>query len=172
MRHTTRKLQLTTRAPLDYTNKRMSGLTSKHLESFGQKHCENFLGVFSCDIHPEINGKKVFSVIFNESTHDEDGSHFVCIYAREKTLYYFDSLGLKCENKYILQFINLCNRKIVETNIQIQSYDSIFCGYFCLSFILFMCLNISYNKYFNFFSKTNLTLNDKIVVHLIIKLLD
>ena len=149
----------------------MEGLTSKHLEDFGQKHCKNFLGVFSCDLHPDITKRTTFSVIFNESKHNEDGTHFVSVYAKKNVVYYFDSLGLKCENEYILKFLNSTRRNVIEICRQIQSFHSIFCGYFSLSFILYMCNNMSYKKYINMFSTQNLKLNDKIVVELIIKLL-
>ena len=79
----------------------MSGLTNKYVEDFGIKFCRNFLGTYPCNILPDIQFKKQFSVVFNESKHDEEGTHFVCIYAEKNTVYYYDSLGLKCENEYI-----------------------------------------------------------------------
>ena len=148
------------------------GLTGKHLEEFGQKHCKNFLGVFSCDLYPDISKRKIFSVIFNESKHDEKGTHFVCLYAKTNVVYYFDSLGLKCENEYILKFINSTRRRVIEVGKQIQSFDSIFCGYFSISFIMYMCNNLPYKKYVNLFCDANLKLNDKIVVELIIELIN
>ena len=149
----------------------MSGLTSKYLEELGQKYCKNFLGVFPCNLHPNIEKSVIFSVIFNESKHDETGTHFVCVYAKKNDIFYFDSLGLKCENKYILKFLEKSQRNIIDVNKQIQSFDSIFCGYFCLSYILFMCLNKNLSSYFNMFNMENLKINDKIVTELIIKLL-
>jgi hypothetical protein len=149
----------------------MSGLTNKYVEEIGKEHCNNFLGVFPCNIHPEIKERKTFSVIFNESKHNEEGTHFVCVYANENKAYYFDSLGLKCENNYILQFLKNTQRIIIENNRQIQSYNSIFCGYFCLSFIIFMFIKNNFKKYFIFFSEKNLKINDNIVTDLLIKML-
>lgn len=150
----------------------MSGLTNKYIEDLGKKHCKNFIGTFPCNIHPNVNGKQTFSLVFNESKHNEDGSHFVCVYANKKEIFYFDSLGLKCENEYILNFLKTCGREIKENDIQIQSYNSIFCGYFCLSFIFYMKEGYSYRKYFPIFSKNDLTLNDKIVIELLLKMLN
>lgn len=149
----------------------MSGLTNKHVEDIGKKHCKNFIGTFPCNILPDVRGKEIFSLIFNESKHDEEGSHFVAVFANKNEIYYYDSLGLKCENKYILAFLETCSRKIKENNIQIQSYDSIFCGYFCLSFIIYMSKRYSYKKYFKIFCKNNLKLNDKIVVELLLEMI-
>jgi hypothetical protein len=96
---------------------------------------------------------------------------FVAIFANKNEIYYYDSLGLKCENKYILSFLNLSGRKIIENKIQIQSYDSIFCGYFCLSFIIYMSKQYSYKEYFKIFCKNNLKLNDIIVVEMLLKMM-
>jgi len=150
----------------------MSGLTNKYVEDFGMKHCDNFLGVFPCNIYPDVKKLNFFSIIFNESKHDEDGTHFVCVYSDKNFFYYFDSLGLKLENIYILNFINknLNGKKMIENKTQIQSYDSIFCGYFCLSFIIYMSSKMNIKKYYKFFSTENLKINDKIVVELLVKL--
>lgn len=149
----------------------MEGLTNKYVEDLGKKHCKNFIGTFPCNILPDIQGKDFFSLVFNESKHNEEGSHFVAIFANKNEIYYYDSLGLKCENKYILSFLNLSGRKIIENKIQIQSYDSIFCGYFCLSFIIYMSKKYCYKEYFKIFCKNNLKLNDMIVVELLLKML-
>ena len=63
---------------------KMSGLTSKYLEDFGKKYCKIFLGVFPSDIHPNIENCEKFSLIFNESAHDQEGTHFVSVYANKK----------------------------------------------------------------------------------------
>ena len=149
----------------------MAGLTNKYVEDFGRKHCKNFIGTFPCNILPYVEENDSFSLVFNESRHDEEGSHFVAIFATKNDIYYFDSLGLKCENKYILSFLNSSGRKIIENKIQIQSYDSIFCGYFCLTFIIYMTKQYEYKKYFKMFCKNNLKLNDIIVVEMLLKMI-
>ena len=149
----------------------MSGLTNKYVENIGKEHCRDFIGTFPCNILPEIEGKESFSVIFNESRHDEEGTHFVAVFANKEKIFYFDSLGLKCENKYINSFIETSGREIKENNVQIQSYNSIFCGYFCLSFIIFMTKKYEYDKYFEIFSKNNLKLNDTITVDLLLAMM-
>ena len=149
----------------------MTGLTSKYLEQMGQKYCKNFIGVFPCNIQPNIKKYVNFSLIFNESKHNEKGTHFVCLYAKKNNIFYFDSLGLKCENEYILNFLEKSKRNIIDVDTQIQSFDSIFCGFFCLSFVIFMCQNKNFKSYLNIFNKENLKLNDKIVTDLLIQLL-
>ena len=149
----------------------MSGLTSKYLEDFGKKYCNTFLGVYPSDLHPNIKNKSTFSLIFNESKHDQEGTHFVGVYANRKRIFLMDSLGLKCENENILEFLKSSKRDIVETKKQIQSFDSIYCGYFSIAFILFMCVHEYPSKFLKNFSTKNLEANNKIVVDLIICLL-
>jgi hypothetical protein len=55
----------------------MAGLTNKYVEDFGRKHCKNFIGTFPCNILPDVEENDIFSLVFNESRHDEEGSHFV-----------------------------------------------------------------------------------------------
>lgn len=151
----------------------MSGLTNGYVESLGKKHCKHFLGVFPCNIHPQVNKNiKNFSLIFNESKHNEDGTHFIAIFLSNNKLFYFDSLGLKCENEYILKFLKKFEKDIIENKKQIQSYNSIFCGYFCLAFVTFMTKYNDLNKFLNIFNEKNLKLNDKIIVELLINLIE
>jgi hypothetical protein len=150
----------------------MSGLTNGYVEKIVKKNCKGFIGVFPCNIQPKnMKNEKNFSLIFNESKHNEDGSHFIAVCSDSNNIYYFDSLGLKCENAYILKFLNQFDKKIIENNKQIQSYNSIFCGYHCLAFVLYMSMNKKYESFFTFFDDNNLKLNDEIVIHLLIKLL-
>lgn len=151
----------------------MSGLTNGYVEDIGKKHCKNFLGVFPCNVHPKINKKTTdFSIIFNESKHNEDGTHFVAIYCYKDKIFYFDSLGLKCENNYILKFISSLERDIIQSDKQVQSYNSIFCGYFCLAFVIYMIEHRNLRKFLNIFDEKNLKLNDKVVVEFLINLLN
>ncbi len=147
------------------------GLTIAYVEGlgktlFGRKH---FLGCFPADIHPSVKGKKVFSVIFNLSKHDEDGSHYIALFANEQEMYFFDSMGDRCVTKDILNFIKKekGNRRFKENLKQVQHCDSTFCGYFCLGFILSQQLGISSKHFLNFFENKDLILNDKIIVHFI-----
>lgn len=148
----------------------MSGLTNKYVEDLGKRFLKTFAGVFPCDIHPDVKDNQYFSLIFNESKHDEEGTHFVAIFASRHHLYYFDSLGLKLENKYIELFCSSQGRRLVENKKQIQSYDSLFCGYFCICFIMYMEKAMNFSKFCSHFSSSDLKANDKIVIEFLIKL--
>ena len=144
----------------------MAGLTNKYVENLGLCLVDNFLGTFPCDIQPDVSGLKSFSAVFNESKHSDPGSHFVCIYANEKKLFYFDSMGLSLENDYIKLFAYSCGRTVIPSSIQIQSLDSIMCGFFCICFLLYMSLGFDFKNFFDCFS-SDLKLNDTIVIDFI-----
>lgn len=56
------------------------GLTNQELEKLSVSILgENFLGVFPCDSIPQIRDEQIFSVIFNMSKHNENGTHFISI---------------------------------------------------------------------------------------------
>lgn len=146
------------------------GLTIEYVEKtgkklFGKKH---FLGCFPSDLQPKTK-RNIFSIIFNLSKHNEEGSHYIAIFANKTKILYFDSFGNKCDNKDILKFIakNKKNRKYRESKLEIQNCDSNFCGYFCLGFILSQELNTPFEKFLKMFRK-NLKLNDEIIIDYII----
>lgn len=148
----------------------MSGITNEYLNNLGQKIIgESFLGSYPCDLHPKVNNKTIFCVIFNLSKHNEKGTHFVAIFADEKNMFYFDPLGDKCKNKNILKFIDKEKKKrtIVNQLPIIQSQDSIFCGFYCIGFLLAMTKNYVPNHFFAQFDFNNLIKNDKIIINFI-----
>ena len=84
---------------------------------------------------------------------------------------YFDSLGVEHIPKEIKAFINrpsssALHNKNIKTNIfRIQAYDSIMCGYFCISFIDFMLAGKTLTEYTNLFSPNNFMKNDDIILN-------
>lgn len=141
----------------------MSGLTNGYITNIGKKIIgKTFLGSFPCNLIPNIEKKSNFSIILNLSKLEEEGTHFIAIYADATKLLYFDPLGNNCKNKYINNFItkNKKNRKVVKTFPTIQSDKSIFCGYFCLGFLLAMNLGDIFEDFFSIFSYDDLNQND------------
>lgn len=145
----------------------MSGLTNQYVEDLGKKIIgKKFLGTYPCDIYPNVTKKSVFYLVFNLSKHDTKGSHFIAICADEKNLLYFDPLGHKCTNKDILSFLEIAKKKRkLRTKFQkVQSCSSIFCGFFCIAFLLSRHYKEPFHSFFKQFNKTNLELNDNTVV--------
>lgn len=147
------------------------GLSNHYVEKVGRKILKkiNFLGVYPCDIHPAINKRKNFSVIFNTGDSTTSGEHFVCLYKNRKNIFYFDSFGNKPDDKNILLFLKKFNVKLIWNSVKIQSDNSNFCGFYCLAFLLSIEHKINFNKFIMLFNKNNLNDNDKIVIYFILK---
>jgi len=148
----------------------MSGLTNAYVENLCKKVLRNhkFYGVFPCNHHPSVEGR-TYSLIFNTGDSSTPGEHFVAIYANNTCFYYFDSFGVACSDENINSFIkeNLCGRKLIWNNTKIQHDSSNFCGFFCLGFLLSKDRGIK--MYYRIFRKSNLMLNNEIVLKFILK---
>ena len=58
------------------------------------------------------------------------------------------------------------DKSIVVTNIfEIQAYDSVMCGYFCIGFIDFMLAGKTLTDFTNLFSANNFLKNDDIILN-------
>lgn len=107
-------------------------------------------------------------MIFNTGTHNTKGEHFVAICVVDSILWYYDSFGEPPKNSYILDFIKKCKpNKTYFNNIQHQDNDSIFCGYFALSYLCMKYYSIADEVYFSLLSKVNLKENNNIVISFI-----
>lgn len=145
------------------------GLKNIELESLCKKILsKTFLGVFPCDYKLKIKCEKNFQVIFNLSKHDETGSHFVAINKTKNHIEYFDPFGLKCMNKYIKKFLKSFKIKLIENRFKIQDDSSIFCGLFCMCFLLCRKNRKSIQTFVKYFSPNNYKINDGVVTNVII----
>lgn len=145
------------------------GLTNRFVEKVGKKILgTKFKGVYPADSHPNMKFNKY--IIFNQSNHDEIGTHFVCFGIVKNRLIYFDSLGFKLNNNKLIKFRKTKlrkNLKFVDMRVKIQSKVSNFCGIFCLAFLL--SLKRKDNKFFNQFDFNNLKNNDEIALNYILQ---
>lgn len=140
------------------------GLSNKYIENFLYSKSKSFKGVYSCNSLPVLTGN--FTIISNLSKVNEPGTHFIVIVVNDNQIGYFDPLGLPCFNKYILKYMSKFKKKHVYNKIQFQCWNSIFCGYYCILFILLHDRNYPFSKLKLLFSK-NCQQNDKKVVELI-----
>ena len=86
------------------------------------------------------------------------------MYALNKNVTYFDSFGVGNIPEEIKIFID--KSIVVEKIFQVQAYDSIMCGYFCIRFIDFMLVSKTLTDFTNLFAPNNLN-NDIILKHFI-----
>ena len=90
-------------------------------------------GVSSRNNLPKIKNE-VYIINFNED--ESIRTHCIALYVNGNNMIYFDSFGVEHIPKEIQIFIR--NKNIITSIYRIQAYDSIMCGYFCVTFIYFM----------------------------------
>lgn len=129
------------------------------------KYNTAFKGVFSCDTIPKKKMKNNESIIVNLSKYNEKGTHFIVFMIINKKLHIIDSLNLLKYNKYISRYIKKYN-KHVYPSFRIQDYNSEFCGFFCMSFIMY-CTSYNVSNYYKKFLKRKLKKNDLISIKII-----
>ena len=66
--------------------------------------------------------------VINLDEYSDIESHWIALYANNKTVTYFDSFGIENISQEIRVFI--ADKGIIASIYRIQSYDSIMCGYF------------------------------------------
>lgn len=134
------------------------------------KNNSYYYGVYSANNIPtHLITKKNFSIISNLSNVGENGSHFITIIAYCNYVLYLDSFGLPCINENIATFLNSLKRPIFYNATQIQDFSSLFCGYYCVLFVLFFNCHKK-NKHLQMhFNNANLLENDNKCVMYICK---
>jgi len=151
----------------------MTGLTNLQLEKIAKKYLGNhFLGVYPCDSKPKMFPcKNKQSIIFNLSKHNEPGSHYVAIIICHKTIYYFDSYGKKLTNPSIKRILKNINMEIFYHKRAVQPIDSIFCGFYCLAYLIFMHFYYAgnFSSFFDMFFYPPHKKNDNIVTKYILE---
>ena len=122
-------------------------LTNFEVQEYYQNE-PRFNGVFSGDNLG--SSVKNGAYVINLDEYHDIGTHWIALYANNKTVTYFGSFGVEHIPKEIMKFIAYKNI------YRVQAYDSIMCGYFCIGFINFMFNGKSLTDYTNIFSPNNL----------------
>lgn len=104
-----------------------------------------FVGVFSSDNAPLLRKPKT-CLIMNFDKSFEPGSHFVGFYLDENyKCFYFDSLDIQHIPKDVSLYAKSYH-KIENISKPIQSYNSTYCGFFCMLFITSMFVGRKFFK--------------------------
>ena len=135
-------------------------LTEFEVQTYYQNK-PRFIGVYSRDNLPDKikNG----AYVINLDEYSDIGTHWIALYVNNKTVTYFDSLGIEHIPKEVKKVVG--NRNIITNIYRIQNYDSIMCGYFCIGFINYMVKGKSLTDYTNLFSPNNFKKNDDIILN-------
>ena len=139
-------------------------LTNFEIQEYYQNE-PRFNGVFSRDNLSNNNNNnniKNGAYVINRDEYRDIATHWVTLYVNNKTITYFDSVGVEHIPKKIMKFI--ARKKIIKNIFRIQAYDSIMCGYFCIGFINFMFNGKSLTDYTNLFSPNDLKKSDDIIL--------
>ena len=133
-------------------------LTNFEIQTYYQNE-PRFIGVYSRDNLPYKikNGADVV----NLDEYSDIETHWIALYANNKTVTYFDSFGIEHIPKEVNKFIGI--RNIISNIYRIQN-DSIICGCFCIDFIHYMFKGKSLTDYTNLFSPNNFKKNDDIIL--------
>ena len=150
------------------------GLSNIFLNNYIRPRCKNFIGVFSSDDLPSDPLTLPCCLIANLSKRNQEGSHFVAMYINKKNqLYYFDSfiflppIWNKCLIKFLRPWIEKNSFKVILSQ-PIQSFRSLFCGWYTCAFCLSVGSNLMTPQHFvKIFVKNHKSENDKIVTHFI-----
>ena len=113
------------------------GVSSTYLAKLA-KHClKEQPEIIPCDVflnQSELAVNKCF--IINSQISDLPGSHFLCVLIKEDEIIYFDSLAFPILNDYIKTKLKTTNKPIRLCDEPIQGANSVFCGLYCLSFLI------------------------------------
>ena len=87
----------------------------------------NFQGVYAKNDLPAIKG----SGVINLNDKGEKGSHWTAWCEFHDYVFYFDSFGIPP----VQNFVDECEKPVRYANNEIQKYESIMCGWYCIKFI-------------------------------------
>ena len=125
-----------------------------------------FLGVFAADELPSYMpvGK---GLIVNCCNRDLPGQHWLAIYqSTTKKVEFFDSFGRDPrDTSFPDNYKNIVEKfnDLEYSKVQIQSFNSVTCGYFCIHFIYVLSLGLDLEFFLNEYSN-NFMKNDEFVV--------
>ena len=121
------------------------GISNSLLKRLAFSSCSSyFAGVFSADCIPQhLSGKNNFIIIVNLGerkgrTGALPVGHFVAIVATPSSVLYIDPYGLPCFQPKVAAFLRHCQRQVSENKRQIQHLNSVYCGFFCLLFAVYL----------------------------------
>jgi len=100
-------------------------------------------GIFSCDNIPDKirKGEEDFAIIVNLAGHAEPGTHFIVLLQLKGKMFVFDSLALT--GSMLPDNLKLWTEEKDAINVlskPIQDFNSDFCGFYCIYFILWLSL--------------------------------
>lgn len=135
-------------------------------------------GVYPCDslklrsVLKKQNTTSARAIIVNTDESTKSGTHWQALFIparkskeKRRTCYFFDSYGRPPTNNYIREYIKSLTHVTHWNSIQLQAYNSLYCGEWCCVFLSFMLRGIGMNKFYDHFSTTDFKLNDDTMMY-------
>jgi prenyltransferase beta subunit len=102
---------------------------------------KHFRGVYMMDEIAKLTPSENECYIVNLQNSNEQGSHWLSIYRKNNSIYYFDSYGAPVPNEIRNHYKNKkINNFQSEDNIYpykpLQTYSQVICGHLCVLFLL------------------------------------
>lgn len=134
------------------------------------KDIPGFLGVYPCDLLPrDVTARTLHTgLIINTDPHNMPGQHWVAVYLDKGKGEFFDSFGREPQREIQQLLERCCPAGWAYSPHSIQSMVSSVCGNYCLMFLIFRLLNLTYPDFISIFSR-DVNLNDFIVKYLTTK---
>jgi hypothetical protein len=119
-----------------------------------------FLGVFPCDILPDVETLPA-GLVINTHPSTKPGEHWIAIYIdKDGHGDYFDSYGNVPQHKSIISFLNInCPNGWNSNRITLQSVTGETCGQYCVLYLIMRSRGLSNQDYLRMFSRKSF-LND------------
>ena len=127
------------------------------------QNVDHFLGCFPLDGLPSFPTSFQKSIIINTQPSGHPGEHWVALVLTETNCYYFDSFGLPTVPLNIKMYLQPHYKEITYLDYRIQDSSSNYCGAYCVSFVLHVQDNLSYDQFIGHYHSDNLLENDEIL---------
>lgn len=122
-----------------------------------------FRGVFARDQIPKDGTSVPHSLVMNYDAHDQQGSHWVCIYVDENGFGdYFDSYGLPPLAEEFVDYLNSNTNQWNWNKITLQCEDCVTCGEYCCAYLILRNSGYNNQDFINLFTHSGYT-NDYII---------
>ena len=134
---------------------------------------KKFCGVYAEDMLPRQLDHYPCGFIANTDPKGEPGKHWVAFYfTSPKQGEFFDSYGQPPEyySEYFVRFLNKNCQEWIANDKELQSFNSRFCGHYCIYYLMHRARGVSMKTIVNRFSENKIK-NDQLVHYFVDKLI-
>ena len=127
------------------------------------QNVDYFLGCFPLDGLPSFPTTFPKSMIINTKPSGHPGEHWVALVITETKCYYFDSFAVPIIPANIRMYLQPYYENITYLDIQIQDITSNYCGAYCVSFVLHVQDDLTYDQFIGHYYSDDFLQNDEIL---------